>query len=83
MTIQLEYRVVKVERYIVTRYTCNENEATGAVEQCGEYDNIAVAHSVAYALCHYEQKNLGWPVSDERIKYPARTDLDNAVPMSE
>ena len=65
---QLEYRVVKVDRYIVTRFTSNENG--GSVQQRGEFDNSDVAHEVAYALCKREHEFLGWDMGDMRIQYP-------------
>lgn len=37
----------------------------------GEYDNADVAYQVGYALCKAEHDRLGWPIDDERIKYPA------------
>ena len=83
MTVELEYRVVKVVRYIVTRYTRNKNiganENSGEVEQRGEFDSAILAHAVAYALCRREQEILGWPIDDERIKYPSGTDVANPI----
>jgi hypothetical protein len=70
MAIELEYRVKEVTRYIVTRFTQNESQIGGTVETRGEYDNDLVAHEVAYALCKNEHNALGWPIGDERIKYP-------------
>jgi hypothetical protein len=70
MTIELEYRVKEVTRYIVTRFTQNEGQTERTVETRGEYDNDLVAHEVAYALCKNEHHALGWPFGDERIKYP-------------
>lgn len=66
----VEYRVRKVERFIVTRFTRPDEESTGTVEVRGEYDNGEVAHEVAYALCKREHEILGWPIGDTRIQYP-------------
>ena len=68
--VQLEYRVREVTRYIVTRYTSLDPNATATVEGRGEYDNPEVAFEVAYALCRREHEALGWPPGDMRIRYP-------------
>lgn len=67
---KVEYRVRKVERYIVTRYHETEGATTGGTETKGEFDNQDIAHEVAYALCADEHKRLGWPIDDYRIQYP-------------
>jgi hypothetical protein len=71
-TETVEYRVVPVTRYQVTRYHGGVN--FGGVGQSGEYGNAATAYEVAYALCKAEHERLGWPVGDERIVYPAVPD---------
>lgn len=66
---KIEYRVVKAERYIVTRYR-EDGEGSGSVVERGEYASGYVAHEVAYALAKEEHDRLGWPPGDERIQYP-------------
>lgn len=65
----IEYRVRPVTRYIVTRFW-NEDGVVGGSSQHGEFDNHTTAYAVAYALCKQEHERLGWPLDDERIKYP-------------
>ena len=65
---QIEYRVRTVTRYVVTRY--ESGEYANGVETKGEFDNDEIAHEVARALCKDEHQRLGWPIDDERIKYP-------------
>lgn len=67
--MKIEYRVVPVTRYIVTRYHENDDRS-GGVETRGEYDNEHIAYEVGYALCKAEHDGLGWPIADERIQYP-------------
>lgn len=69
---QLEYRVRKVERFIVTRFTRDDESSPATVEVRGEYENADVAHEVAYALCKREHEILGWPVGDMRVQYPQK-----------
>lgn len=75
--VELEYRVVPITRYAVTRYT--DNERGGSVEGRGEYNNSDVAHEVAYALCKLEHDKLGWEPGDMRILYPHKP-LPEAIP---
>jgi hypothetical protein len=82
MTIQLEYRVKKVNRYIVTRFAQSEGQNVGSVENRGEYDNDEVAHEVAYALCKREHEVLGWDIGDQRVKYPQREYETNSAHKS-
>lgn len=77
MTEKIEYRVRMVPRYFVTRY--HETENCGGSETRGEYDNAAVAHEVAYALCKAEHDRLGWAPDDERIQYPRTYEDDQAA----
>ena len=65
----IEYRVRPVTRYIVTRYS-QERDRLGGSSECGEYDRYDTAYQVAYALCRAEHERLGYPLGDERIKYP-------------
>lgn len=70
---KIEYRVIPVTRYFVTRYVSETDEQgrdSGGCEPKGEYENEQVAHEVAYALCKAEHDALGWPIGDERISYP-------------
>lgn len=76
MRTEIEYRVVPVTRFIVTRH---EREATddgsqstaGSSSQRGEYDNAETAHAVGYALAKAEHEMNGWPPGDPRMTYPA------------
>jgi hypothetical protein len=76
-TFLLEYRVVPVTRYHVTRHWAASNglaaEPVRLTEDKGEYDNPDLAHEVAYALCKDEHQRLGLSPGDERIVYPERT----------
>lgn len=65
----IEYQVRVIKRYTVTRFYAGEN--TGGVEQKGEYDNPTIAYEVGYALCKAEHERLGWPLADDRIRYPS------------
>lgn len=67
---KIEYRVRKIERYLVTRYHEDGEGTTGGVETKGEYGGADVAYEVAYALCKAEHDRLGFPPGDERIQYP-------------
>lgn len=71
---KIEYRVRPVTRYIVTRYHSDPANGAGSVGGMGEYENPQVAFEVGYALCKAEHDRLGWPVGDERIKYPSITE---------
>lgn len=70
----IEYRVKKIERYIVTRCETSgpdENgKGSGSVSGKGEYDSADMAYEVGYALCKAEHDRLGFPPGDERIQYP-------------
>ena len=68
--MKVEYRVRPVTRYVVTRYHESDSGRTGGVETKGEYDNEQVAYDVGYALAAHEHQQLGYPVGDERVKYP-------------
>jgi hypothetical protein len=71
--MNIEYRVRPVTRYIVTRF-CEEisadGKSSGSCGVKGEYDSQEVAYQVGYALAKAEHQALGYPVGDERIKYP-------------
>ena len=66
---KIEYRVRECTRYYVTRY--QEGERSVGSDMIGEYTSADTAYSVGYALAQAEHRRLGWPVGDERIKYPA------------
>ena len=81
MTKFIEYRVRPVTRFIVTRFWREDDPANAGAglasdsgpsgsSQHGEFDNHTTAYAVGYALCKQEHERLGWPVGDERIKYP-------------
>ena len=67
---KIEYRVVPITRYQITRHYHDASGRTGGTEQRGEYNNHEVAYEVAVALCKAEHERLGWPVGDERVQYP-------------
>lgn len=79
MTInRIEYRVVPITRYQITRYEEGvDDDREGApsgsfsgVTQNGTFENVNVAYEVAYALASAEHTRLGWPLGDERMQYP-------------
>jgi len=73
MTELIEYRVRPVTRYIVTRFYQKHSEIVcsgSGSSQHGEFDNPTTAYAVAYALARQEHERLGWPLDDDRIKYP-------------
>jgi hypothetical protein len=76
----IEYRVRPVTRYVVTRFHRDDEGGAGGVETVGEYGNEQTAYDVGYALCKAEHERLGWPVGDDRIKYPDVPGSENAVP---
>lgn len=81
--VQIEYRVRKVERYVVTRWYSADYETgggEGGCEQRGEFDHADTAYEVAYALARQEHQQHGWPLGDERIKYPEHPKMKDAVP---
>lgn len=67
--MNVEYRVRPVTRYIVTRF--HSDAQSGGCETKGEFDSADAAYQVGYALAKDEHQRLGYPVGDERIKYPA------------
>lgn len=69
MTTKIEYRLRPVTRWIVTRYE-ESGGNTGSSSQHGEFENSDTAYAVGYALCKSDHERLGWPLDDERIKYP-------------
>lgn len=73
----LEYRVKPVTRYVITRYEEGANGCSGGVATRGEYENADVAWEVAYALCKQEHERYGYPVGDNRIRYPEHPHRQN------
>lgn len=68
--MNVEYRVRPVTRYIVTRFYSNDADRSAGCETKGEFDSPTVAYEVGYALAKDEHQRLGYPLGDERIKYP-------------
>lgn len=68
--MKVEYKVREVTRYVVTRYECSDDGRSACCVSKGEFDNGDVAYQVGYALAKQEHEHLGYPVGDERIKYP-------------
>lgn len=77
--MKVEYRVRQVTRFIVTRHHENGDGKTGGTDQKGEFDNMDMAYEVALALCKDEHQRLGYPVGDERIKYPSPIQASQAA----
>jgi hypothetical protein len=75
----VQYRIVPVTRYIVTRYESEVHESgmgsgsSGSTQLTGEYQNENMAYEVGYALCKAEHDRLGYPPDDERIQYPRQS----------
>lgn len=68
MTTQVEYRVLPVTRYIVTR--SEQGDDCGVVATQGQYENAETAHQVAYALCKAEHDRSGEPQDSMNFIYP-------------
>jgi hypothetical protein len=64
----VEFRVRKVERYIVTRY--EHNGRSGGVATIGEYASEDTAMAVGYALCKAEHERSGEPIGSMKFIYP-------------
>lgn len=71
---KIEYQVRPVTRYIVTSYHQDGNAADGRGH--GEFDNEETAYEVGYALCKADHERMGWPLDDERIQYPKRSEAE-------
>lgn len=67
----VEYRVKRVERYIVTRFE-GADHRSGSVAQRGFYETPQVAYEVAYALCKAEHERSGEEPGSMNFIYPAR-----------
>lgn len=71
----IEYRVKRVERFIVTRYEveAGPDGSKGSVRQIGnEYDNSETAYEVGYALARADQERLNLPPGDMGVIFPNR-----------
>ena len=69
----IQYKVRPVTRFIVTRFEGFDHpdgRGCAGSDTKGEFDNFDTAYQVGYALCRDEHQRLGWPLDDERIKYP-------------
>lgn len=70
----IEYRVKRVERFVVTRHEQDEKATTGSTRQIGgEHDNFEVAYEVGYALARQEAETLGLMPGDMGVIYPSRS----------
>lgn len=79
----IEYRVRRVERFIVTRYesakisiqpgACppHDNVASSSRQIGKEFDNFDTAYEVATALARAEQERLGLPPGDGGVIFPS------------
>ena len=77
---RIEYQIRPVTRFILTRYEKTTNG--GGVQQIGgEYDNPQMAYEIGYAMAKLDHDRQGWPVADERIKYPEDPRSANAVDL--
>lgn len=66
----IEYRVKRVERFIVTRH--EDHGSTGSTRQIGkEFDHFETAYEVATALARAEQERLGLPPGDGGVIFPS------------
>ena len=68
----IEYRVKRVERFIVTRHEEDEQGTTGSNRQIGkEFDNFDIAYEVGYALARADQERLGLLPGDMGVIFPS------------
>lgn len=74
--MKVEYQIREITRYIVTRF--EDNSGLCGTSERGTYDNEDIAYEVAYALARKEHEDLGYPLADERIKYPIRPSHERA-----
>lgn len=74
----IEYRVKRVERFIVTRFEEDANATSGSSRQIGkEFDNFDTAYEVGYALAKQEKDRLGLLPGDDGVIFPSAS-LDDA-----
>lgn len=80
----IEYRVKRVERFIVTRYEANANPSLiGSSRQIGkEFDNFDTAYEVGYALAKADKERLGLGPGDDGVIFPSDSleDARSAAP---
>lgn len=68
----IEYRVKRVERFIVTRHEESDSGSTGSTRQIGnEYDNFEVAYEVGYALARADRERLAMSPGDAGVVFPS------------
>jgi len=67
--MNIEYKVRKIERFIVTRFEQDDDGGAGSTA-IGEYSSERAAYDVAYACAKVEHERLGYPEDDDRIQYP-------------
>jgi hypothetical protein len=67
-TMQVEYRVREIKRFVVTRW--HSDGSAAGVETKGEYSNYDTAYEVAYALCRSEHSASGEPPGSMNFIYP-------------
>lgn len=80
--MKVEYRVRPVTRYVVTRHYESDGLSCGGTETKGEFANGEVAYQVAHALAADEHYRIGYPVGDDRVKYPTIPDGVSIPPNS-
>lgn len=68
----VEYKIRKVERFIITKFSGMTDPArTGSTQVGGEYVHGETAYEVAYALARADRERLGYPLDDMRVIYPS------------
>ena len=68
----IEYRIKRVERFVVTRHEQDKNATTGSTRQIGgEHDSFDVAYQVGYALARQEAERLELSPGDMGVIYPS------------
>jgi hypothetical protein len=76
----IEFRVKRVERFIVTRYEQESPGLIGFSRQIGkEFDNFDIAYEVGHALAKAEQDRLGLPPGDTGVIFPSQSLEDARV----
>ncbi len=71
--MRIEFQVRPVTRFIVTSHEQNDEGTIGTGGRGhGEFDNEEMAYQVGYALARAAHERLGYPIGDERVKYPTR-----------
>jgi hypothetical protein len=74
----IEYRIKRVERFIVTRHERSDDPKiagpNGVVRQMGrEFDNFETAYEVGYALARQDQEKLGLMPGDDGVIFPSNS----------